>query len=93
MFDITAIYHDSITCKFYVRKHVTSIVSHSSLKIKPKSYKIVVKGLRLPCLTVSSCLSDLRNMKLSSDTMGVLKIVLFIFEAVLLTDCARGELH
>ncbi|KAG7238514.1 hypothetical protein INR49_030787 [Caranx melampygus] len=31
----------------------------------------------------------LGNMKLSLDTMGVLKIVLFIFEAVLLTDCAR----
>ncbi|XP_045919503.1 fibroblast growth factor receptor-like 1 [Micropterus dolomieu] len=29
-------------------------------------------------------------MKLSLDSMGVLKIVLFILEAVLLTDCARG---
>ncbi|TNN84193.1 Fibroblast growth factor receptor-like 1 [Liparis tanakae] len=29
-------------------------------------------------------------MKLSLDTMGVLKVVLFIFEAILLTDCARG---
>ncbi|XP_056282388.1 fibroblast growth factor receptor-like 1 [Pseudoliparis swirei] len=29
-------------------------------------------------------------MKLSLDSMGVLKVVLFIFEAFLLTDCARG---
>ncbi|AWP16509.1 putative fibroblast growth factor receptor-like 1-like [Scophthalmus maximus] len=29
-------------------------------------------------------------MKLSRDSMDVLKIVLFVFEAVLLTDCARG---
>ncbi|XP_034531668.1 fibroblast growth factor receptor-like 1 [Notolabrus celidotus] len=29
-------------------------------------------------------------MKLSLDSMGVLKIVLLFFEAVLLTDCARG---
>ncbi|KAM6916971.1 fibroblast growth factor receptor-like 1 [Lycodopsis pacificus] len=29
-------------------------------------------------------------MKLSLDSMGVLKIMLFVFEAVLLTDCARG---
>lgn len=36
-------------------------------------------------------ISYLGNMKLSLDTMGVLRIVLFIFEAVLLIDCARGE--
>lgn len=30
-------------------------------------------------------------MKLSLDSMSTLKIVLFVFEAFLLTDCARGE--
>lgn len=31
-------------------------------------------------------------MNLSLDSMDILKIVLLIFEAVLLTDCVRGEL-
>ncbi|CAB1445030.1 unnamed protein product [Pleuronectes platessa] len=34
--------------------------------------------------------ADSGSMKLSLHSMDVLKIVLFIFEAVLLTDCARG---
>ena len=40
---------------------------------------------------MSMCPSDLGYLKLSLDSMGVLKVVLFIIEAVLLTDCARGE--
>lgn len=47
--------------------------------------------MHVQCVTVTMCLSDLGDMKLSLDSMGVLKIVLFILEAVLLTDCARGE--
>lgn len=38
------------------------------------------------------CLSGLGKMNLSLDSMDILKIVLLIFEAVLLTDCVRGEL-
>lgn len=34
---------------------------------------------------------DFGNTKLSLDSMSTLKIMLFIFEAFLLTDCARGE--
>ncbi|KAF7666459.1 hypothetical protein LDENG_00108840 [Lucifuga dentata] len=34
--------------------------------------------------------SELGSMRLSLVSMGILKIVLFILEAVLLTDCARG---
>lgn len=57
-----------------------------------KSFSIILHGLVcMTCVTVTACLSDLGDMKLSLDSMSALKIVLFIFEAFLLTDCARGE--
>lgn len=68
------------------------LIKRQSFFSKSSNSTIVLYGLvYIPCVTVATCLSDLGNMKLSLDSMSVLKIVLFIFEAFLLTDCARGE--
>lgn len=44
----------------------------------------------LHCVQPSTCVFQIqRNVKM--DSVGILKIVLLVFQAVLLTDCARGQ--